>query len=312
MTDKYKLPEIEIIAKDLSRTLIDHSIRPAMQPELIKSAIGQSLAQNTPLRVRMVLCPNWQVTPRGRSIGEIPVSITPERKLEYPNPSMKIIGLLTEEVPEVINKLNRNGVRVELLIILADILSSGWVHDAKDAKEKLAQNQQAIKLLLGSSEKGREVFNDKEKANLKIQSQLQLATNTEGYEQNLNRKQMEAMQMGTPMFEWYMKVVKQMQDMGEYEDQRTNVAGMRKIWERALFLAGIYATDGEVFRKDFETARFGPDLNHAYMGLGSVATPHGDIIAQGWNLKIPIGVITPFNNAMEHSWSEPRKPSLVF
>ncbi|MBI4004729.1 hypothetical protein HY358_01170 [Candidatus Roizmanbacteria bacterium] len=306
--------EAETISHDVTRNLVRQSVRPAQYPEYIQSSIETSLMHKTPLRCRIVLCPNWKVDEKGRSIEEIPVW-TEGSQLIYGDPSQKIVTFLGDEVPEIISYLNRNSIRVELLVVLADILSSGWVHDMKLAKERLAQNQRAIRLLLQSSEKGKEVFNDRRRADLRVQSQLQLATNTEGYEEALNRYQVDALHLGTPMNQWYLDVVRQLQEMGEYEDKRNDLAGMRKIWERALFLAGIYALDGQVIERDFVTSRF-PAHEHpvGYLALGSVATPHGDIISQGVNLfrEIPIGTVTPFNNAMIHSWSETDNPAVRF
>lgn len=315
MTDRYAPTEIETLSSNIATRLMDRSIRPVVYPESVQDAIQTSLQEGTPLRCRMVLCPNWQVSEQGRAIGEIPVSVDGAR-LQIEDPSMKIVPLLSEEIPEVVSYLNRNGVNVQLLVVLADILSSGWVHDPKLAKQNLEQNQKAIKLLLMSSERGKEVFNNREKAMVSVHSQLALARNSKEYpyEARLTQYQMEALQPGTPMHQWYLTVMKQLHETGEYADNRRDLAGLKKIWERGLFLAGMYRTDGDVFRTDFKTAGFPVDeRKYGYIGLGTVATQHGDIIAQGWNLQgQPLGVITPFNNAMEHSWSEPKKQSVSF
>ncbi len=298
------------IASEVTNKLVANSVRQPLFPERVQSAIETSLTQGTPLRLRMTLCPNWQVDPNGRSVGEIPVE-SDGRNLIVGDPAMKIVSLLSDEVPGLVGYLNRQSLNIQLLVVVADILSPNWVHDEKTVQERLEQNRRAVNLLLKSTGKGKEVFNDKSKAEARVQSQAQLATNTPRYHKRLEHKQWEALQHGSQMYEWYLDVIQRLQEMGEYEDKRQDLAGMQKIWERARFLAGIYALDGEVIQGDFQTAGFGPDLNHGYIALGTVATSHGDIIAKGWNFDParPIGVVTPFSNAMEHSWSERKNPA---
>ncbi len=191
-------PEITAYSSEIANHLVERSIRPVAYPEAIQSAIATSLGADIPLRCRMVLCPNWQVNESGRSIGEIPV-YAEGQNLVYGDPSQKINGLLSEEVPSMVKYLNRSGINVQLLVVLADILSPGWVHDPKQAKEQIAQNQKAINLLLQSSDKGKEVFNNPQTAEIKVRSQFKLATNTEGYFQALNDLQVQALYYGSPM-----------------------------------------------------------------------------------------------------------------
>jgi len=118
--------------------------------------------------------------------------------------------------------------------------------------------------------------------------------------------------MGTLENQWYLHVLKELQTMNEYGDKRTSVSGMSKVWERALFLSTAYAVDGLLIEGDFDRARFpNHGVQQGYIELGAVASPHGDLIAQGLNiLRGPedhVGSVTPFNNAMHHSWSEPRQ-----
>lgn len=291
--------------------LISESIRPVSYPDQIKKSVNESIKGDNPLYLRMVLCPNWQVDKTGRSIGEIPVT-TDGQNLLVGNPNSKIVSLLSEEVPELVNYLNHYGINIKLLVVLADILSPNWVHDPKSAKEKLAQNQKAIKLLLLSSQKGKEIFNDKTKAEVKVASQLQLATNTRNYKKRLIDYQKISLIHGTDMNNWYLETVKQLQQIGEYSDSRNDLAGMKKIWDRALFLASIYVLDGEVIESDMVLSGLSKTPNIPCVALGTVASRHGDIISQGLNLnrKNPIGVISPYKNSMDHSWEEPAKSCL--
>lgn len=303
--------KLEGMSQIIAETLVEKSVRPVVEPTAVKSAIATSLQHGTPLRCRMVLCPNWQVDKQGRSIGEIPVW-TEGIELVYGDPSLKIISFLGQEIPELVGYLNRNGLRTELLVVLADILSPGWVHDPQKARANMAQNRKALKLLLMSTEGGRKVFHDKTKNKVVITSQLDLAGETEGYEQMLLGLQADSLQMGTSMNMWYLHVIQELQEMGEYADKRTGVGGLRKIWERALFLSTLYALDGMLVEGDFTRGKHPRFTDHGkpqgYIELGAVATGHGDIIAHGLNVlrEQPIGMVTPFHNAMEHSWSETR------
>ena len=300
------------LSAEIAKNLVLKSTQPTYYKDKLEKAIEISLDQNSPLRMRMVLCPNWNVNENGRAIERIPVSVN-NNHLLIDDDSQKIIGLLSEEVPNLVKYLNRNDVDVQLLVILADILSPGWVNDSKKAKENLEQNRKAMKLLLFSSENGKEVFNH-ERASVKVQSQLQLATNTPKYQERLIGYQIEALKTGTTENLWYLEVIGKLQEIGEYEDKRNDLAGLRKIWERALFLSSIYALDGEVVESDFNISGFAPSKYTNYVALGTVGTPHADIMAQGLNIKrkTPLPTITPFNNTMEHSWKEKRVSSIVY
>ncbi len=285
--------------------LTENTIRPVVNHEKIEQTVEKAVRESVPLCLRMVMCPNWTVSEKGRSVAAIPVRAE-GNQLIIDNPNTKIAKLLTEEVPAIIDKLVSNGVRTKLLIILADILSPNWVCDIKDVKINLEQNKNAVRLLLLSSPSGKELFNNKEKAQAKVAGQLQLATNTARYEERLNSYQADALVMGTKMNEWYLDTITNLQKMGEYSDVRPDITGRRKIWERALFLAAIYALDGEVIESDLVKTGLVNTKNPPCIALGTVATAHGDIIAKGWNLKRreKIGVTSPFKNSMEHSWSE--------
>lgn len=290
----------------LGKDLLAQSVREPVNSHLIYEALETCRSTGAPLRMRMVLCPNWVVDATGRTVAPIPASVK-ENQLVVDDPEMKIVGLLSEEVPQLVSTINSYGIPVQLLVVVADILSPGWVSDPKTTKANIEQNRKAVQLLLASSPLGKEIFNDRTRAEVKVASQLQLATNTTGYEQALNQYQVDALNIGTPLNKWYLYVVQKLQEIGEYADKRTDLAGMRKIWERALFLAGIYAIDGRVIQSDFEKAGYSGAVNPAcHIGLGTVNTGHGDIINQGWNIfpDFQIGVITPFKNSMEHSWSE--------
>ena len=217
-------------------------------------------------------------------------------------------------MPDLLSYFNRQGIRTELLVVLADILSPDWVHDPRMAEAHMRQNLKALKLLIMSSEKGHDAFRDSTKHTVRIASQDLLSKTTPQYGSRLKAIQTEMLEMGTSGNEWYLHTLRELQLMGEYGDKRSGVSGMKKVWERAFFLASLYALDGTLIEGDFERTRFAPYPMQGYIELGTVATSHGDLIAQGLNVyrPEPVGLITPFNNAMEHSWSEPRREAMVY
>src|SRR3989338_3753166 len=122
MTTEIFSPEVQVASEGVARHLIDRSARPVFEPEAVQRAIGTSLHYGTPLRLRTVLCPNWHVGEKGRSIGPIPVRAE-GATVVYDNPDLNIIGLLGEELPDLVTYLNRQGMRTEVLVVLADVLS---------------------------------------------------------------------------------------------------------------------------------------------------------------------------------------------
>jgi hypothetical protein len=312
-------------AAHVAQTLIENSGERFYNPDnAIQKAIETSLQNGSPLRCRMVLCPSWTVQEvdgeKRRTVKEIPIREF-EGGFEPVNPNERIVPFLTQEVPGLVSFLNRNGVNVQLLVVLADIFTDDWVFDKEQTDRNAQQNLQVINRLLksGRDAEGKPVFSNKQQVELRVQSQKKLAGEVKFFEA-LSEYEKSCLQRLNFMSDWYDEVQDRLATMNEYADQRGRLSGLLKIQSRARFLAASYALDGtpEFFNQDFKKSRFtDTEVEQGYLALGSVASPHGDIIARGLNVVREqhkerlsrVGLVTPFNNALDHFWSEPSVPT---